>query len=513
VVGIAQASPLSSQTYAPLLLCRNPTCPWRGGDGFIDTCGYNWSTVQFVRKITGIGLWLHVIGAVLVLLAPALAWARPSSRLPTSQAGSIAYVGTDGNIYLWSAQSEQRRCVSCSGRSEQVRAQGIVPVSVGLERIQDEPGQPPTLTAPRPRFRLPTFSPDATQLAYTSMRMGRDGITFAVHVSDLAKRQSNELFSGPIGRPIDLHWSAGSHRLFFLVEHQGLLSLMLVRTDRPAPARLLAQGQPLFFAWNEARKELALNYAPSDQSEQPQPQRVVLMEVSDQSQHVSKVLSASPGLFRTPAWSPNGAYLAWVNDKGNGQAALIVAASDGTQPREMVGLPPFLSTFVWSPDSKQIAFTSAQNRRASSFDGIGLLDLASGNISTLVSGPVTSYSFAPDGRHLAYVVPEGAGYSWYLTDLPPSKPRRLQSFLPTQAEDLTLRFFDHSPLSGGIWSPDSRHLTFAGALLAPGQQEENALPPPQVWIVSLDNQPAMRIGDGSMSTWSPVASPSPGAGR
>lgn len=447
-----------------------------------------------------------MIVPALAILVAGLAQARASSQ--TKPVGSIAYVGTDGNIYLWNAQSEQPRCVSCSGRSEQVRGEGVIAVSADLDRVQDEPGAPPAL--PRPRFRLPTFSPDGRQLAYTSMRLGRDGITFGVHVSDLAKSQSNELFSGPIGRPIYLHWSADNRRLFFLVEHEGELSLMLVRTDRSAPARLLAQGQPLFFAWNQARGELALNYAPIDQ---PQALKVVLMDVSDQTQRVSKVLSTKPGLFRTPAWSPDGAYLAWINDRGNGQAALMVAAADGSQPRELVGLPPFLSTFVWSPDSRRIAFTSAQSRRASSFDGIGLLDLASGNISNAASGPVTSYSFAPDGRHLAYVVPEGAGYSWYVTALPVSKPRRLQSFLPTEAEDLTLRYLDQGALSSSIWSPDSRHLTFAGALLAPGQQESSNLPLPEVWIVSLDNQPALGVGNGSVSTWSPSAAPLPGSGQ
>jgi Tol biopolymer transport system component len=442
---------------------------------------------RFVRSWALAGLCL---AGVLLLASTGVARSARQAGPHRSWPGKIAYVGDDNNIYVCSAGCGQPHCVTCTGRSEQVRRQDVLPAALVQETV---PNPAPV------RYDLPTFSPDGERLAYTSTRIGPDGPAFAVSVSDLNKSQNLQLAQEP-GAPIYMAWTPDQRRLFVLVSQENDLSLMLQRTDKPAPARLLLTGRPLFFAWNQARGELAINYAPSDK---PDEGEVTLVQVTESDQRTVKVLSRHPALFRTPAWAPDGAHLAWMEDNRHGQTVLMVGGADGSSPKPMVGLPPGLVSFVWAPDSRHLAFSASSGEGAMAYDGVGLLDLASGKISTIVDSPVTSYSFSPDGKWLAYVVPTAVGNSWNVVSLDGKQRRLLVNMAVTERQSRSLRYFDQFALSSTQWSPDSTCLTFAGALLPdhpPGQPQP--LPPPSIWVLPIDKTPAQGIAGGSEAFWS-----------
>ena len=151
-------------------------------------------------------------------------------------------------------------------------------------------------------------------------------------------------------------------------------------------------------------------------------------------------LSAGSDSSNDPEWSPDGKWIAY-SGKLDGQSGLILARADGAGKRFLTAmegtnspLPTTGKTVAWSPDSKQIAYVSAQpgpetadatgdpvvitrylykptasegnthfndNRRLHIF----VLDVASGKSRQLTNGTHYEHSidWSPDGKQIAFI--------------------------------------------------------------------------------------------------------------
>ncbi len=417
--------------------------------------------------------------------------AKPASR-SSQVAGRITYIGDDANVYVCDGSCDRPTCLTCPPKAEQAFAGGLMRVAL-------------TRTAGRGaiQYNWPTFSPDGNQVAYSSATHAGGSPLYGIHAYDLGRRAAITIFQTP-DQPIYLSWLPGGHRLFFLVSDGTTLKLMLAEAREGKPVRIILTGQPLFYDWNQAANELAFHYVPAEGTGGEQ---TGLMSVTDRDQRVVKTLAAGAAPFRNPAWSPDKSHLAYVVDRKNGQVALVVANADGSSPREMVGLAPRTTSFSWSPDSKQIAFSTLRDEGAMSYDGVNLLDLASGNISTLVSDPVIAYYFSPDGRRLAYIGATEVSNTWNVIELGGAKAagRRLGNFVATRSESVAYRVFDQYTLSHRVWSPDSRALVFAGVMLKEGMAlPSGAMPPSSVWMLPVDGAPPQSLAEGDVAFWSPA---------
>jgi len=118
-------------------------------------------------------------------------------------------------------------------------------------------------------------------------------------------------------------------------------------------------------------------------------------------------LTHNPAIDSTPTWSPNGLQVAFTSDR-TGAPQIWVMNADGTDQRQLTR-ESYCDRPTWSPPPyNEIAYASRTS--PGGFD-IKVLNLASmqSNPITFGEGSNESPSYAPNGRHLAFVSTRGAG--------------------------------------------------------------------------------------------------------
>jgi tricorn protease len=111
-------------------------------------------------------------------------------------------------------------------------------------------------------------------------------------------------------------------------------------------------------------------------------------------------LAADPGVrAMNPTWSPDGRWITYLSDR-SGEYEIYVRDAAGAGPERRVTrdgdvwrYPPF-----WSPDSRKLAFGDRKQR-------LRYVEVASGKVVDAdhsTRGDITTYSWSPDSRFIAY---------------------------------------------------------------------------------------------------------------
>ena len=170
-------------------------------------------------------------------------------------------------------------------------------------------------------------------------------------------------------------------------------------------------------------------------------------------------LTPGAGSNSFPSWSPDGRLIAFLREDSAGSVGLYVIPPEGGEERRVTGLLAHQpSRICWSPDGRSIAVSDSDGPSTS--PAIFLVPLDSGRERRLTQPPATgsgdgSPAFSPDGRLLAFLRGSGSlqAVSLYVVPVdgrgePQGEPRRIIT--------------DHLDLTDLAWTADSNSLICSG---------------------------------------------------
>jgi eukaryotic-like serine/threonine-protein kinase len=170
-------------------------------------------------------------------------------------------------------------------------------------------------------------------------------------------------------------------------------------------------------------------------------------------------LTETRGRDFSPAWSPDGKWIAFVRLVSSTKLALLLIPQRGGQERvlleqDLTEFPPmpFGSHLAWTPDSKWLACTTPG--REGWFLSLVAVDSAEKRRLTKFSGPEygdISPSISPDGRMLAF--------SRWQEQCDLYSMRLSKQYFPAE-EPVKLRS-EEAPNLGAAWLPDGSGIVFA----------------------------------------------------
>src|SRR4051812_9019158 len=193
--------------------------------------------------------------------------------------------------------------------------------------------------------------------------------------------------------------------------------------------------------------------------------------LADVTTGATRQLTNAKKSSQSPAWSPDGAKLAFVSDRTDKRQIYVISPLGG-EAEALTTLEDGAGGFAWSPDGRSIAYTATEPKSASVKDRekkygeflvaeqdyrmthLFTIDLATKATRTLTSGAFTvgSFSWSPDGKQIAFdhrVTPalaNGATADISIVTVADASVRKLI------ARD--------GPDTNPVWSPDGSRIAF-----------------------------------------------------
>lgn len=180
----------------------------------------------------------------------------------------------------------------------------------------------------------------------------------------------------------------------------------------------------------------------------------------------------------SPAWSPDGAQIAFVSDRAE-KPHIFLLPVDGGEARQLTTLPNGVGAGpVWSPDGKSIAFTAAAQDEAADpatpyrftrpiyrFDGLGRTDRSNQNVWVVGTEGGNARQLTDDGFHYAPPrwSPDGSRLLAIGSLGPDSHSMKGQVRLIRLDGSATSLTGEWGSADTAEWTPDGQTILFAGA--------------------------------------------------
>jgi len=372
--------------------------------------------------------------------APLLRFFEPAS-------GRIAYMGVDGNIYTINQRGTQQTAVTADA--------ALPSDGRGLLRY----------------YQFPIWSPAGKRLAFVRIQ-GIDQVPTSTSVvtTDPDGTAATEAFTSGEALPSYLYWSPdGSHLSFITNSGTGAASSLQLVPAGGGEATVIDAGSPFYWCWTPDGRTILIHAGGGFSSRS----RIAFVNVFGYI--YEEGLALRPGPFQTPGCSPRGDRILVAAQTG-GDNDLIMTSRKG-DVWEVLGRANNLLTFSWAPDGHQVAYV-ARNVGEEGVEGnLTLIDInePNGEPRTVTEESlVIAFFWSPDSRKIAYFVPGAISdpedeeaeptivLTLFMHNVRKEQTREVLTFIPTQQFMDVVQNFDQYYHSARIWSPDSRHLVFAG---------------------------------------------------
>jgi WD40 repeat protein len=341
-------------------------------------------------------------------------------------------------------------------------------------------------------FGFPTWSPDGTRIAVTGDGAG----TNAVYVIDTTNPAAppKAVYKSTDVPPFYLYWSPDGRQVAFLAQEPDKIALEVVPADGSAKASVVREGAPLYWDWLGSAHmvtHIGLTGAGSFLGE------VALDGKSAEGEKLS------PGDFRSPAVSRDGAYRAYVTTGKDATGVVTVESADRSK-RETA--PVFGSAALsFNPAGPTLAYVAAAQPIANDpgfpLGPLKAIDPATGQTRTLLDGEVLAFFWSPDGKTIAVLTLKPAGnqvvgvpgaqvasvetqpaalayvpLTLSFVDVASGSVRAHRAFAVTsEFVNQILPYFDQYALSHRVWAPDSSAIALPG--FGDGGDQLYAIPP------------------------------------
>jgi len=325
----------------------------------------------------------------------------------------------------------------------------------------------------------PALSPDGSRIAYVHIKaetcegclLQAEYELYVMNADGSDPHFLNDL-EGPLSR---IRWSPDSKFVSYCGwtrrdPQSSLLSgspIFLNRLDGPASPLLLVQESVGDFEWSPDGKWVAHGCITQQSPKSPRSPRVGLC--------LTRV--GEPGNPIRLSEGPITPYFSWSLDSTRilfiagdfGSRSILVAGTDGSQPKALTRIDSVITRPHWSPDGTQIVFLDEDHRKAAVFtmnaDGSNRQRLTEPKLRA--SDPVWS----PDGKQIAF---SGVVHDWLQVHL-------------MNADGSGLRQVTHDKKSGcsdPSWLPNSRMLLLSCGYVKP---DMDLVPKGATWHLSLLN--------------------------
>ncbi len=349
----------------------------------------------------------------------------------------------------------------------------------------------------------PTWSADGTKLAASRVTLGEDGTDVSVRVMDARTGRSETVYENGLaglvaeGAPHYIYWAPTGNQLSFLASTPEGLSLFVWDGQSGNPVNLIDRGAPLYYQWSPDAQAMAIHLGPD------------IMWAKSPGKNSTRESFRSQANFKTPAISPDGQSMAYVDEVDFGLGLFISPTNDLNQSNKIVDVGPN-SAVMWSPDGSQLAVADQSNPRTPLFDLLMLVPVDGGPTTTLTSGnnpsEVWAFFWSPAGDKLAWVAvnPEEQELEWVVSPSDGSDNKRLFSFQPSSEMFIMFSFFDQYAYSHSPWSPDGKSLVIAGTKGKVELRSNGRTPTgDRIYVLDVEGNESPRdLGAGVLAVWS-----------
>ncbi|MBI4675469.1 MAG: PD40 domain-containing protein [Chloroflexi bacterium] len=407
----------------------------------------------------------------------------------------IVYVGNDANIYVTDPSTGNQIALTQDGGAAHA-------------------------------YNYPTWSPDNHRVAFVGYTFENgDPTQGALYTVAPNGEKLTPVFKTTENFPFYLYWSPDSQFVGFLSNKDAQnLALRVAHTDQPDSTQELDTGAPFYWAWSPDSAQLFTHVGGARTENNDA--RLALLNV--QNKREPYALQALPGAFQAPQWSRDGKIL-YSTQEGETQA---IALGDA-QGNELQKLTKYRgrASFALAPDGAQVAYlVTAPDVQIPHYGPVRVVNANGENIRAVTPKNVLAFLWSPDSKKIAFLTIELPGnqqnfqfrpppliaarapeqfsgaaltqqggelrlqLQWNVWDSTTDETRRVATFAPSNSFLNVLPYFDQYANSSTFWSPDSQALVYTARETGTSGT---------VWVADITGKnPVKQVGEGVLAFWS-----------